>query len=80
MPDTAEPRRMNIRFGGIAPLLKKQLADQGLTADSKELESIQRSADSILWLSCRRVLTESQKNACHRKLMKQLTAIVKVKT
>lgn len=78
MAETAETR-MHIRFGGLAPLLKKQLADQKLTADPKELESIQRSADSILWLACRRVLTDSQKNACHRKLVKQLTAIVRAK-
>jgi hypothetical protein len=64
-------------YGALAPKLEEQANEQGYTLGDKS-KSFEKSKESILWLTFRNILTESQKNNAfarlHKQVMKQLVS------
>jgi hypothetical protein len=63
---------LRLHFGVLAPRLASQLADAGLTADEAELEECQDSADKIVILYLRGILTRTEARKARERIGKKL--------
>lgn len=57
-----------LRFGGLAPSIRDQVIEQGLTADHTKLGFMQRMADAIMLLSVQDILTDAMTKKARQRL------------
>ena len=62
---------MEIKYGALAPKLEEQVNAQGFTL-GKEANTLEKSRESIIWLTVQDILTDNQKGKALLKLHKQV--------
>lgn len=62
---------MEIKYGALAPKLEEQVNEQGFTL-GKEANTLEKSRESIIWLTVQDILTDNQKGKALLKLHKQV--------
>lgn len=66
-----------LRFGALAPDIKKQLASQGLYLPPVSADRFQVLANAVTQLYIAGIISESAKVAAHKKLMKRIELAMK---
>lgn len=65
---------LQIRFGGLAPPIAEQVAEQGLVMADAPV--IQADADAIVRLTIRGLLTAAEKHRARKRLMRKIVTAV----
>lgn len=70
---------ITIEFGAIVKPIKKQLEDQGIHLQEKDIKRFEEIAYSIVFLHLQDIIPDSVRDKAHQKLMRKISnAIHKV--
>jgi hypothetical protein len=72
--DKSNGPEIALHFGALSPSVSEQLSEQGLTVTDEKFSTLQwdKDAEAITRLYLRGLLTDSQKQAAHKKLFNKI--------